>query len=127
MNPTSDFSTLLSFFKALANESRLKLLGLVAQREHSVQELATLLGLTEPTASHHLTMLKALGLVSLRPDGNTHWYALEPAVLARLSKSLLSREQIMALAEDIPPTAWETRVLAGFVLPDGRLKEIPAS
>jgi hypothetical protein len=32
----SDPSKLLQFFKALAHESRLKLLGLVAQREHSV-------------------------------------------------------------------------------------------
>ena len=71
-------SKLLQFFKALAHESRLKLLGLVAQREHSVQELAALVGLKEPTVSHHLAMLKNLGLVSQRQDANTHWYALEP-------------------------------------------------
>ncbi|NEP18512.1 MAG: winged helix-turn-helix transcriptional regulator, partial [Leptolyngbya sp. SIO4C1] len=45
------FETLLAFFKALANESRLKLVGLLAQREHSVEEMAALLQLKEPTVS----------------------------------------------------------------------------
>src|SRR5580698_2019610 len=96
----SDPSKLLQFFKALAHESRLKLLGLVAQREHSVQELAGLVGLKEPTVSHHLTVLKEIGLVSQRQDGNTHWYALEPDAIANLAKQVLSREQIAGLAGD---------------------------
>jgi DNA-binding transcriptional ArsR family regulator len=37
--------TLLAFFKALADESRLRIVGLLAQGERSVQELATLLDL----------------------------------------------------------------------------------
>ena len=48
-----DPAMLLQFFKALAHESRLRLLGLVATREHSVQELAALVALKEPTVSHH--------------------------------------------------------------------------
>ena len=56
------FDTLLAFFKAMANESRLRIVGLIAERERSVQELADLLGLKEPTVSHHLSALKALGL-----------------------------------------------------------------
>ncbi len=120
-------SKLLQFFKALAHESRLKLLGLVAQREHSVQELAALVGLKEPTVSHHLTMLKKLGLVSQRQDANTHWYALEPDAIANLAKQVLSREQIAGLASDAGPEDWEAKVLETFVAPDGALKSIPAS
>jgi predicted transcriptional regulator len=124
---TPDQSKLLQFFKALAHESRLKLLGLVAQREHSVQELAALVGLKEPTVSHHLTMLKTLGLVSQRQDANTHWYALEPEAIANLAKRILSREQIAGLAETAPPEDWQKRVLSTFVGPDGAIKSIPAS
>jgi hypothetical protein len=127
MSMIADFPSLLRFFKALADGSRLKLLGLVAQREHSVQELAALLGLKEPTASHHLAMLKSLGLVQLRRDGNTHWYGFDAAAMSGLARSILSREQIVALASDVSPAAWEARVLDGFVLLDGRLKDIPAS
>jgi len=126
---SSNPSRLLQFFKALAHESRLKLLGLVAQREHSVQELAGLVGLKEPTVSHHLNMLKSIGLVSQRQDGNTHWYALEPEAIANLAKQVLSREQIADLAG--APAAetpdWQARVLESFVAPDGALKSIPAS
>jgi hypothetical protein len=120
-------SRLLQFFKALAHESRLKLLGLVAQREHSVQELAALVGLKEPTVSHHLTMLKELGLVSQRQDGATHWYALEPDAIANLAKQVLSREQIAGLASEAEPTDWQAKVLEAFIAPDGALKSIPAS
>jgi hypothetical protein len=120
-------SRLLQFFKALAHESRLKLLGLVAQREHSVQELAALVGLKEPTVSHHLAMLKEIGLVSQRQDGNTHWYALEPDAIANLAKQVLSREQIAGLAVDAGPEDWQAKVLENFVAADGALKSIPAS
>jgi hypothetical protein len=125
----SDPSKLLQFFKALAHESRLKLLGLVAQREHSVQELAGLVGLKEPTVSHHLSMLKEVGLVSQRQDGNTRWYRLEPEAIASLAKRVLSREQIAGLAGE-PSTEtpdWQAKVLESFVGPDGKLKTIPAS
>ncbi len=58
---------LLRFFKALADESRLKIIGILASQECSVEELAVLLELKEPTISHHLTKLKQLELVRMRP------------------------------------------------------------
>ncbi|HEX3408506.1 MAG TPA: metalloregulator ArsR/SmtB family transcription factor, partial [Caulobacteraceae bacterium] len=67
--PEADLATLLAFFKAMANESRLRIVGLLAERERSVQELAVLLELKEPTVSHHLAALKACGLVSARAEG----------------------------------------------------------
>ena len=70
------FETLLSFFKALANESRLKLLGILSQTECSVEDLAARLKLKEPTVSHHLNKLKELDLVVMRSQGNTHLYQL---------------------------------------------------
>lgn len=72
----ADFHTLLRFFKVLANENRLKLVGILSTQECSVEELATLLKLQEPTVSHHLNKLKELHLVEMRPEGNTHLYRL---------------------------------------------------
>lgn len=63
------FQTLLQFFKALADESRLKILGILANQECSVEELAALLQLKEPTVSHHLGKLKELNLVTMRSEG----------------------------------------------------------
>ncbi len=69
-----EFQTLLQFFKALANENRLKMIGILAEQECSVEELAAMLHLKAPTVSHHLAKLKELELVEMRPEGNTHVY-----------------------------------------------------
>lgn len=119
----------LRFFKVLADESRLKILGILASRECSVEELAALLSLRAPTVSHHLGRLKELGLVTMRADGNTHLYTLELEALRTLSKDVLSPDAVAALGENAVSgagDAWERKVLRDFF--DGeRLKEIPAS
>jgi hypothetical protein len=125
--PDTALSTLLAFFKALAHESRLKIVGLLASRELSGQELAALLALKEPTVSHHLAMLRALGLVRQRLDGNTHWWSLDLEALGTLNRRMATRDDVAALAGGIAPDAWDQRVLDNFLAPDGRLKEIPAS
>ncbi len=117
---------LLAFFKALANESRLKLLGLVAQREHSVQELAGAAGITEPTASHHLAILRELGLVKRRTDGNTHWYGFVPTALPAMAAQILSVEGVAKLAGPARPRGSAESVIANFLDADGKLTHIPA-
>jgi hypothetical protein len=119
--------TLLAFFKALAHESRLKIVGLLASRESSGQELAALLGLKEPTVSHHLGMLRETGLVRQRLDGNTHWWSLDLEALVALNRRMATRDDVAALARGIETDAWDRRVLDNFLAGDGRLKEIPAS
>ena len=121
-----EFDALLHFFKALANESRLKILGLLANRDYSVEELAALLALREPTISHHLTRLKELGLVSMQAQGNTHLYQLNPEGLQKLNKNIFTREEMAAWVDDVPYEAWEQKVFHNFCVA-GRLKEIPAS
>ncbi len=121
-----NFQTLLDFFKVLSNESRLKLVGILAQQERSVEELAALLNVKEPTVSHHLGKLKALNLVQMRPDGNSHFYQLNQDALQTLSKAVLSSPQIAA-TEAIDPNAWEEKVLRSFLSDRHQLKEIPAS
>ena len=119
----------LRILKALADESRLAILGLVAGRERSVSELAALLAVKPSTVSHHLAKLRDARLVGMRSAGTTHYYRLDTAGLAALRASLRSPERIATLAADaagVGADAAETKVLANFL--DGeRLKEIPAS
>jgi hypothetical protein len=122
----TEVASLLRFFKALAHESRLRLLGFVAQRERSVQELAGLLGLSEPTTSHHLALLHQAGLVGLRVEGNLHWYAFDPSKLAPLAKSLLSRQDV-AQWSGAARTEVPDRLIQNYLEPDGRLRLIPAA
>ena len=119
---TSMTETLLEFFKAMADQSRLRIVGLLAERAWSVQELAAALSLKEPTVSHHLAVLKALGLVTVRAEGTTRWHALDREALERLSKQVLQPTTIKTEAN-----TWDEKVLQGFVDAGGRLKTIPAS
>jgi hypothetical protein len=123
----TDLATLLAFFKAMANESRLRIVGLLAERERSVQELADLLELKEPTVSHHLAALKALGLVSARPEGVTRWHALRLETLTALNRGLLDQKRVASLGREASKTSWEDKVLASFVDEKGALSGIPAS
>jgi DNA-binding transcriptional ArsR family regulator len=118
---------LVDIFKALAHESRLKILGLLAEeQEYSVSDLARLLDLRDPTVSHHLGKLHDLNLVSMRQDGTTHYYRLNTAALEQLQKTILSPENVAAFADEPDNPTWDERVLRAFVDGD-RLKEIPAN
>ena len=121
---TEEFQTLLRFLKALAHESRLKLIGLLADQERSVSELAELLDLKEPTISHHLIKLQELELVQMRPEGTAHFYRLNNETLQRLNKELFTPERVAELANDIGGDTWERKVLQTF-LEDNRLVKIP--
>lgn len=119
-----EFQKMLDLFKGLADENRLKLLGLLANQEYSVDELATLLNLKPPTISHHLAKLKALGLLEMQAEGNTHFYRLNTAALRETSKLLLSPERMASLVDDIEGDEWERRVVRDLF--DGpRLRTIP--
>ena len=120
--------TLLEFFKAMAHESRLRMIGLLAQREHSVQELAKALDLKEPTVSHHLAILKTQGLVTARAEGTTRWHVLDRDALARLSQQVLQTpDEKLARMQPKAAEDYDTRVLRGFVRGDGTLASIPAA
>jgi DNA-binding transcriptional ArsR family regulator len=116
---------LVTFFKVLADSTRLKIVGILASGERSVEELAELLQLRPPTVSHHLARLRRLGLVRMRAAGNSHLYKLDEDVLRTWSQELLSQQRVNSLAEDVDVDAWERKVLGDFLEGD-RLREIPA-
>ncbi|MGO9546063.1 MAG: ArsR/SmtB family transcription factor [Rhodomicrobium sp.] len=64
------------FLKALAHETRLLLLCLLAERERSVTELENLLSLRQPTVSQQLARLRLDGLVTTRREGKTIYYRI---------------------------------------------------
>jgi DNA-binding transcriptional ArsR family regulator len=67
------------FLKALAHESRLMILCILAEGEKSVGELEDILSLRQPTVSQQLARLRADGLVSTRRDGKAIYYNLASA------------------------------------------------
>lgn len=118
------FGALLQFFKVLGNESRLKILGLLANQERSVGELATLLELKEPTVSHHLAMMKKLGLVNVQAEGNMRIYQLQTSFLESMSADIFSQDNLATLVDETAGDSWEQKVLRTFI-EDNRVKQIP--
>lgn len=121
-----DTERLLPFFKALSDANRLKIVGLLANRPHAVEELAASLDLKPSTISHHLSRLAEAGLVSARAEGHYSVYRLELDSLRETARLLLSEEVLPAIASDVDIGAYQRKVLRDYLLPDGRLKDIPS-
>ncbi len=62
--------------KALANESRLRIVDRLSRGEASVGQLTDLVGSDMSTVSKHLSVLRANGIVDDRRDGSTVYYKL---------------------------------------------------
>lgn len=124
--PVGDSVELIDVFKALADSSRLKIVGLLAQQPCTVEQLAAMLGLKAPTISHHLSKLAEVGLVSARAEGYYNVYRLETTALDDHMRRITSSEQIAAVSATVDLDAFEKKVVKDFSLPDGKLKTIPA-
>ncbi len=117
---------LVAFYKALADPNRLKIIGLLAQRAYSVEELAALLGLRPSTVSHHLAKLSEAGLVSARTESYYNMYRLEEKALAERTRRLLSRQDFTTAVADMDLNTYDRKVVADYSRKDGSLKTIPA-
>jgi ArsR family transcriptional regulator len=70
-------------FRALGDETRLRLLEILTGGEQCVSDLMDALGLGQSLVSHHLRALREAGLVTVRRDGRRIHYAIsEPALAA---------------------------------------------
>jgi biotin operon repressor len=117
---------LLTFFKALADANRLKIIGLLSQQVYSVEQLAALLNLRPPTVSHHLKLLSEAGLVSARAESYYNMYQLESGVLEQIARHLAAQDRLPSMAAEVDLEAYDRKVLRDILLPDGKLKVIPA-
>lgn len=117
---------LVTFFKALSDANRLKIIGLLAQQPYSVEELAALLNLKASTVSHHLSKLSQVGLVSAKADSYYNVYQLDEKALEEKSRGIFSQEYLAASVADVDADAYDNKVVRDFVRKDGSLKTIPA-
>src|SRR5258708_29562829 len=75
----------MDVFEAVAEPSRRALLDALIEGERTAGELVdTLPGLTQPTVSRHLRVLREVGLVEVRPDAQRRIYALRAEGLAEM-------------------------------------------
>jgi DNA-binding transcriptional ArsR family regulator len=66
----------VEFCKALADDTRQRILVMLLEREMPVSEIVDAFAVSQPTISHHLSVLKQFGLVTSRKEGRQVFYAL---------------------------------------------------
>ena len=123
---TDSHPELLTFFKALADENRLKLAGLLAQDSYSGEQLAQKLGVKPATISHHLARLAEAGLVTSEPVGHSRMYRLRLEAVHDLAARLSQKDALPEAAEDLGADPYDRAVVRNYSRRDGSLKEIPA-
>ncbi|USK34535.1 metalloregulator ArsR/SmtB family transcription factor [Bacillus sp. F19] len=75
---TQDTTPVAKIFKALSDDTRVKIAyALSLEEELCVCDVANIVGATTATASHHLRLLKNLGLAKFRKEGKLVYYSLD--------------------------------------------------
>lgn len=81
-------SIVAGILKTLANERRLLILCELSQSEANVMTLAARVGLSQSALSQHLARMRDEGIVTFRRDGQTLWYRIADARVAKLMREL---------------------------------------
>ncbi len=76
MKNGSDLSEIETFFLALADKTRLRILNLMRSGEISVSSFSTILKISQPKVSRHLAYMRNAGLVDTRRDGKCIYYGI---------------------------------------------------
>lgn len=117
---------LVSTLKLLADNTRLNILGLLAQAPRTGDELAALLDIQPSTVSHHLTRMQKAGLVSATAEQYYHTYILEPQTLREIGAQLTMTHLAQRVRDSdiVNADAYRQQTLARWVEND-RLHGLP--
>lgn len=92
MTVSDDLVTdLVRLFKLLSDETRLRILYYLTQRnELHVRALCDLLHESQPAVSHHLALLRVAGLIERRREGKHNFYGLKTRQFSTLLDMLFA-------------------------------------
>lgn len=77
-----DQKTFSRYFKAFGDPTRRRILRLLSCKEMTVNEIVKAVGLSQPTVSRHLALLRGAGIVIDRRDGQKVYYSLDRKAVA---------------------------------------------
>ena len=89
-DPDAPPSWLVKLHKALGDERRLRILRRLSEEAAGLEDLASMLGLTKSTVHHHISLLRAAGLVRVHIDkaAGSNSYTLRTTVLPQALRTL---------------------------------------
>lgn len=124
MSNPETLEPLVGVLKALADPNRLQIAGLLIERARCGQDLAQALGLSAPTVSHHLRVLRDAGLLREERQTPYTFYAFDHAALRKALSTLVDKRKVQEFAEGAGLSKDTRKVLHAFF--DGpRLVAIP--
>lgn len=82
------------FAKAMADETRQRILSLLQAGEMNESDIITHFDLTQPTISHHLALLQHANLVTARRDGKYIYYHVNSDCVSQCCREILARYNI---------------------------------
>lgn len=92
--PDADiFREAADFFKALSNDTRMRIIWALDQQEMCVCDLASALDMTKSAVSHQLALLRAARLVRNRRDGKEVFYSLADDHVKKMLESGIEHTQ----------------------------------
>jgi DNA-binding transcriptional ArsR family regulator len=89
MNFETKSTSSVLFAKALADPTRQEIMELICCRALSVGDIVDAVGVSQPTVSHHLAILREAGLVNVRSEGKQTFYSLNQGRVALCCGNLI--------------------------------------
>lgn len=87
-------------FRALGDETRLRIVETLATGERCVADLMDSLGLGQSLVSHHLRTLRQAGLVTVRRDGRWIYYSIAGPALGATRLAIYELEPLRRTPDD---------------------------
>jgi ArsR family transcriptional regulator, arsenate/arsenite/antimonite-responsive transcriptional repressor len=100
---TEDLTRATRLFRALSDETRLRILDTLRGGDRCVCDLAAVVGAQQPRLSFHLRVLREAGLVQDRREGRWIYYGLRPEALGEVDATIQGlRNEFVADVGDGP-------------------------
>lgn len=113
---------IVPLFKALADETRIRIAALIGARPLSVQEIAAAIEVTPATVSHHLAILRRVGLAEAAHEQYYTVYRFRHQPLLDALRALAAHPLQPDADDDL--AKYDRKVLATYLV-DGKLASIP--
>lgn len=114
-------------FSVIADPTRRRIVRILAEQTHTVGAVVEKLGMSQPTISKHLKVLRDADVVSVTVEGQRRLYSLNPEVFATVTEWINETVQIALRASEAPVALPGGATLFSERAPDEKAEVAPTS
>ena len=114
-------------FSVIADPTRRRIVRILAEQTHTVGAVVEKLGMSQPTISKHLKVLRDADVVSVTVEGQRRLYSLNPEVFAAVTEWINETVQIALRASEAPVALPGGATLSSERAPDEKAEVAPTS